>query len=45
MMFLADFQFPVGFFDFTYEHKTEIAIVRDYKDKPRINWFIVCFLR
>ena len=25
--------FPIGCFDFTDEHKTEIAIERDYKDK------------
>lgn len=32
---------PIGFFDFTDKHKTEIAIVRDYKDKPWISWFIM----
>ena len=28
--------FPIGFFDLTDEHKTEIAIVRDYKDNPAL---------
>lgn len=33
--------FPIGFFDFADKHKTEIAIVKDYKDKCCISWFIL----
>lgn len=38
-MFLADFS-SHWFFYFSDGHKTEIAIVRDYKDKPWISRFI-----
>lgn len=33
--------FPIGCFGFTDERKTEVAIVRDYKDKPWISCFIM----